>query len=101
MPPSREFNLVGKSPADVYAWIKTTSLGRRSHLAVWYSREEGGIVAPLRVAAEALDELYWRAPGPYFSFGAEVEGNGNVQPFFADLLQYPIGDVLVATVLAS
>jgi hypothetical protein len=96
MPASREFRVVGKSAADVYAWIKTTRLGPRSHIAVWYSRKEGGIVVPLRAGAEALDELYWDAPGPRFAFGGEVEG-GDVQPFFADILQYGHGDLLFAT----
>ncbi len=96
MPPSREFNVVGKSPAEVYAWVKATGLGRRSHIAVWYSRTEGGVVVPLRAGAEALDEFYWDAPGPRFAFGAEVEGDA-VQPFFADILQYGYGDLLVAT----
>ncbi len=97
MPASREFSLVGKSPAEVYAWVKTTGLGRRSHMVIWYSRTEGGIVVPLRVAAEALDELYWDAPGARFAFGAVVESGGAFQPFFADLLQYGYGDLLVAT----
>jgi hypothetical protein len=101
MPASSEFNLVGKSPLDTYAWVKTTGLGGRSHMVVWYSRKEGGIVAPLRVAAEALDELYCDAPGPRFAFGAEVESGGAVQPFFADLLQYGYGDILVATMPGS
>ncbi len=101
MPASHEFDLVGKSPAEVYAWVKTTGLGRRNHIAVWYSREDGGIVVPLRVAAEALDELYRGAPGPRFAFGAEIESSGAVQPFFADLLQYGHGDLLVATALVS
>jgi len=101
MPASREFNLVGKSPAEVYAWVKTIGVGRRSHIAIWYSRKEGGIIAPLRVAAEALDELYWDAPVPRFAFGAELENGGAVQPFFEDLLQYGYGDLLVATALGS
>jgi hypothetical protein len=101
MPASSQFNLVGKSPTEVYAWIKTTGLGRRSHMVVWYSRTEGGIVVPLQTAAEALDELYCDAPGPRFAFGAGVEGGGTIRAFFADLLQYGYGDLLVATALAS
>ena len=97
MPASRELNLVGKSQADVFAWVKTTGLGRRSHVVVWYSRTEGGIVVPLRVGAEALDELYCDAPGARFAFGAEIESGGALEPFFGDLLQYGYGDLLVAT----
>lgn len=97
MPASRQLNLVGKSPAEVYAWVKTTGLGRRSHMVVWYSRTEGGVVVPLRVGAEALDELYYDAPGVRFAFGAVADGGVVVQPFFADLLQYGHGDLLVAT----
>jgi hypothetical protein len=100
MPPSREFNVVRRSAADVYAWVTTVGLGRRSHIAVWYSRREGGIVVPLQTGAEALDELYWDAPGPRFAFGAEIE-SGVVEPFFMDVLQYGYGDLLVATALAS
>jgi hypothetical protein len=97
MPASHEYNVVGKSPADVYAWVKGTSLGRRSRMVVWYSRMEGGIVVPLRAAVEALDELYCDAPGTRFSFGADVDSGGALEPFFGDLLQYGCGDLLVAT----
>lgn len=41
MPPSREFNVVGKSPADVYEWVKTTRVGHSGHVGIWYSRNEG------------------------------------------------------------
>jgi hypothetical protein len=101
MPPSRELNLVCKSPLAVYAWVQSTGLGRRSHMVVWYSRTEGGIVVPVRIGAEALDELYFDAPGPRFAFGAAVASDGAVQPFFADLLQYGYGDLLVATLPPS
>jgi hypothetical protein len=57
MPVACKLNLAGKSPSEVAAWVKATGLGRRSHMGTWYSREEGGIVVPLRIA-EALDELY-------------------------------------------
>lgn len=97
MPASRELNVVGQSPTDVYAWVTRTGLGRRSHMVVWYSRMEGGIVVPLRAAVDALDELYCDAPGARFSFGADVERSGALEPFFGDLLQYGCGDLLVAT----
>jgi hypothetical protein len=96
MPLSRWFDAVGKSPAEVYEWGKTTRLGHRGHIGIWYSRKEGGIVVPLRAGVEALDELYWDAPGPRFAFGVEVV-EGDVHPFFADILQYGNGDLLVAT----
>ena len=96
MPASRKFNLVGHSPAEVYAWVKTTGAGRRSHIGVWYSRKAGGVVVSLQEGVEALDELYWDAPGPRLAFGAAVDG-GTVHPFFADIIQYEKGDLLVAT----
>jgi hypothetical protein len=71
-------------------------------MAVWYSRGgEGGIVVPLRVAAEAPDELYCDAPGPRFAFGAALDSTGAVESFFAELLQYGYGDLLIATALTS
>jgi len=95
MPPSRELNVVGKGPLEVLQWAKTTRLGSHSHLAVWYSRNEGGIIVPMHAGIMALDELYLYAPGPRFSFGVDLD-SGSVRPFFADLLQYGFGDVLVA-----
>jgi len=73
MPPSREFNVVGRSPAEVYEWAKTTRVGQHSHIGIWYSRNEGSVVVPLRAGVEALDELYWDAPGPRFAFGVEID----------------------------
>jgi hypothetical protein len=96
MPASQELNVVGKSPADVFEWIKTTRLGAHSHIAIWYSRDDGGVVVPTQAGVFALDEFYLYAPGIRFSFGVDLD-KGGVRPFFCDLLQYGYGDLLVAT----
>jgi hypothetical protein len=76
MPFSSTLNLVGRSPEEVYRWAGTTRLGHHRHMAVWYSRNEGGIIVPLRECLTALDELYWDAPGPRFAFGVKIVGDG-------------------------
>jgi hypothetical protein len=90
------FDLRGKSPADVRDWLLGTRAGSRTHMCIFYSRAEGGIIAETRVAGEALDELYQDAPGPRFSFSATLR-EGIVTPFYADLVQYGNGDMLVAS----
>lgn len=80
----------------MYEWVKTTRVASRRHISIWYSRNEGGIIVALRDGIAALDELYWDAPGPRFSFSVDV-GEGIVRPFFSDILQYGYGDLLVAT----
>jgi hypothetical protein len=95
MPTSMELNVVGMSPEEVYQWALRTRLGAHGHLSIWYSREDGGIVVPLRDGIVALDELYAHAPGPRFSFGLDIT-DGIARPAFSDILQYGYGDLLVA-----
>jgi hypothetical protein len=95
MPPSMKVSVVGLSPEQVYLWAQGTCLGRHSHLSVWYSREDGGIIVSLHEGIVALDELYLHAPGPRFSFGMDMT-DGIARPAFSDLLQYGYGDLLVA-----
>jgi hypothetical protein len=93
---ARQLNVVGKAPAEILHWVMTTRLGTHGHIAIWYSRDDGGVVVPLRAGIEALDEFYWGAHGVRFSFGVDLV-DGRVSPFFDDLLQYGHGDLLVAT----
>lgn len=95
MPPSIEMNVVGISPDDVYRWALGSRLGSHGHLAVWYSRRDGGIIVSLREGIVALDELFRQATGPRFSFGIDMI-DGTPQPAFSDILQCGRGDVLVA-----
>jgi hypothetical protein len=96
MPASIQLNLVGKSDDDVYRWARQASVGAHDELAVWYSRERGGIIVPLREGIMALNELYRGAPGPRFSFGVETGPSGD-RVILADILQYGYGDLLIAT----
>ena len=82
--PARELKVTGKSPLEVYDWVRSTRAGSRSHMAIWYSRSEGGILVQVRDGAVAPDELYWDASGPRFAFSVEM-ANGVVHPFYADI----------------
>jgi len=94
MPNSTQINVVGMLPEQVYQWALSTRAGAHSHLSVWYSGKDGGIVVPFREGIMGLDELYLHAPGPRFCFGVDVAGD--IAPTFSDILQYGYGDVLVA-----
>jgi hypothetical protein len=95
LPASRRCNLADTTGNQLLEWARTTGVGRHTHLAIWYSKEEGGIVVPFDEGIIALDELYVDAPGPRFSFGADMEGQ-MLRPRFNDLLQYGNGDLLIA-----
>lgn len=97
MPPSEEFNVVENGRYELVSWIAKTKIGAHSHMVVWYSRDEGGLVVPLSFALANLDAMYLHYPGVRFAFGADVV-QGQVIPAYADILQYGSGDKLVAVV---
>ena len=59
-------------------------MGKHGHIAIWYSRSEGGVVVPFREGIVALDELYVDAPGTRFAWGADII-DGTVRPAFDDI----------------
>ena len=95
MPSFRQIDLAHSAVEQLLRWVRTTAVGRHSHLAVWYSKQEGGIVVELDKGIAALDELYFDAPGPRFCFGVEIDED-TLRPAFEDLLQYGPGDLVVA-----
>jgi len=95
MPAPQSFDLRCVDSAEFQEWLRKTRIGVHSSVAVWYSAERGGIVAPLLMALECLDELYWGAPGVRYAFGVDVEGS-RMEPAYGDLVQYGAGDLLVA-----
>lgn len=74
-------------------WFRSTTIGKHTHIAVWYSIYSGGIVVPAVDAVLSLDELYAYAPGVRYAFGIDAQQSA---PRYEDLLQYGDGDILVA-----
>lgn len=100
MAPPEVIDVPSAGDADVRAWFSRTQIGRHSHVAIFYSVREGGLIVPTSVAIEHLDELYLRSPGVRFAFGLS-EREGRLVPVFSALLEYGRGDVLTAAGLAS
>lgn len=96
MIPHVSINVAENSVAEFSKWLISTRIGLHSHVAVWYSAEEGGIVIPReKLLPENLDELYWKAPGVRLLFGLDLKENVLV-PSYADILEYGFGDLYFA-----
>ena len=95
MPPSVAFNVVKGTRDELFAWATSTRIGRHTHLAVFYSRKNGGLVIPLALALNNLDELYQGWPGTRYCFSLDLV-DGQLLPAYSDLLEWGKGDVWIA-----
>lgn len=82
-------------PRAILRWAKRTRIGSHSHMAIWYSAKQGGLVVGIEVGLASLDELYRDAPGVRFAFGVDLYLD-QLEPAYGDLLQYGSGDRLIA-----
>lgn len=96
LPRSEAINVVQASPAEYAAWVARTAIARHSHLAIWYSISEGGLVVETAAGINALDELYGAYVGARFAFGLDVTDGGIIVPDYRDFLQWGHGDLFVA-----
>jgi len=87
--PVERLDLDQASDADVAAWLARTHLGSHSHLAIWYSREKGGVVVALRDAIGHIDDFYV-SPDARYAFAVDVR-EGEIVPAFEDLVEYRYG----------
>lgn len=98
LPPPEQINVVRASPDEMRAWLSRTAIGGHSHIVVWYSAREGGIVVPLEVGFEHLDELY--GAEPRYCFGLDIV-RGAMKPVYEALLEYGKGDLYSAVSAAG
>jgi len=91
-----KINISKASCDELLTWAKSSSLGRHSHLVLFFSPAEQCLLVSLDDGISHIDELFWESPGVNFCFGADVSGD-TVTTCFTDLLQYGAGDLLFAT----
>lgn len=96
MPPAVTINVANAQRRDLLAWGKKTRIGSHTHMAIWYSAEEGGVVVGTDFGLLSLDELYRGAPGVRFAFGVDWGAESYAYGAYADLLEYGAGDKVTA-----
>lgn len=88
MPPSLRLNVSTAPEASFGKWLEGTGIGQHDYASVWYSREQSGVVVPLKeLSLGTLDGLYRGRPGYRYLFGIDLVG-GRIVPSYQDLLQY-------------
>lgn len=95
--PRTRVNYVQAEKLELLCWLRGTSVAKFSHLAVWYSEKEGGVILPASTAILCLDDIYWNHQGARYSFGAEEVGEG-FRFHFSDIVQFGPAEHLVAFV---
>jgi hypothetical protein len=72
---------------ELRAEMSTSRLGRHDWVFLLYAPDEPGVLGPLADALDALDELYWMAPGPRYLCGADLVDD-KVRLAVEDLAEY-------------
>lgn len=95
LPPACSLSLSSKSAEAVDDWLRRTRAGRQPYLIAFFSEGQPGIAIATRKALRHLDEIFWKAPGRRFMFGAHRHEE-QWQPAFQDFLEYDGGERLTS-----
>ena len=81
---------------DLIKWVRTTALGKNTHIVPYFRANEGSILLPMNLGLSRIDLLYSRYPNAAYLFGATVEDGKKVFSF-GHILYWNGGDVFRAT----
>ncbi len=79
-------------------WIRRTRAGRQPYLIAFFSEGQPGLAVATTEALRYLDEIFWKAPGGRFMFGARRH-DGQWLPRFEDFLEYDGADTVTSVAL--
>jgi hypothetical protein len=87
VPGSTMLRLSEAGDDELIAFVRSTSLGRHSHVAVIYMPESEGLIAPINAALTYIDTFTRIVPRICYLVGAEPTGSG-YDYAFADFLEW-------------
>ena len=79
---------------EILDWIQTTAFKDDTHLIFLFDPGEPCIACDLQSGILMVDQVFWKAPGRRFIFGAKLDGT--LQPEFNHIAEYNGSNLLVA-----
>ncbi len=78
---------LSKDEKETLRLLRETNFGPHNYAVAFFSREDVAVGGRIEHIIENIDEIFWRAPGVRYVFGAEIN-QGELAVALADFVEY-------------